>query len=433
MEDLDFETGINIGSNYYPESMHLDEEIFAPFEGVENFVIPENPKYAESHQLDTSFILKKLKARYPKLTGFKHVSTYPAGIDELRPFIDFAKDNPEKSFDVVLDPDIFFPMSTNSYPYYQSFTIIDDDFAIVYRRDFIRQMPMCFLFFNSFEEVKTKFFTKDFRKHCAGIYELSMQNNRYVINPMEVKYVEEPILEEEIKNKIQNDMDCFFKNGLFYKENNLPRKRGLIVHGPHGNGKTSLIKSVVTRYPETCRVFIDCRIFEQGLGEFLNSVFPKDIDKIVVFEDVESISEGGHRSYGKRSSFLNFIDGPKTMENTLFIATTNHPDLVDPALIDRPSRFDRIYKVDLPNAACREKFLLKYFPELKNSPEELKNFVDDTKDFSGAYFKELFIVVGIQNSTLPEAIQDLKKQIKVRRNGKFDNVRGMSLHHHDND
>jgi hypothetical protein len=371
--------------------------------------------------------LKNLKRRYPQLTNFKKVSTYDYNTTNLKPFINYMKENPKKCFDVIMHEDIFFTNEVTDVPYYSSFTILDKDFAFVYKRNIFDRSSCCYVFFNDYNLIKEKFFKEDIRKYAPGTYELQVVNHNYTLIPMDIKYVESPILDEKISKQIHKDIDCFFDNKKFYNDNNLPRKRGLIVHGPHGNGKTTLVKDVVTQYNETYRVFVDCRLFDQGLSEYLAKVFPEDKDKILVFEDVESISEGGSRSYSKRSSFLNFIDGPKTMENTLFIATTNHPDLVDPALIDRPSRFDRVYKVSLPNKECRKRFLLKYFPELEENKEELTKCVLDTKDFSGAYFKELFIVVGVQKSTLAEAIADLRKQIKVRREGKFDESKPMGL------
>jgi len=394
---------------------------------MDSFALPESPNYTNVSNLDLGGYLSNLKKRYPKLSRFSHVTSYYTG-DELIPFLKYLKENPKSVSDVILGPEIFYEEKFREYPNYRSFSIIEDDFAFILKRDYIRQDAVAFLFFNNYQLIKDKFFKTDITKYDPNIYELVIENNQYALNKIDVRYVEKPIFEKEILENIESDIRCFFDNKQFYVDNNLPRKRGLIVHGPHGNGKTSLVKDILTRYKDTYRILIDCRIFDQSVSEYINKVFPENGDKIVVFEDVESISEGGDRAYSKRSSFLNFIDGPKTMENTLFLATTNHPDLVDPALIDRPSRFDRIYKVDLPNEECRKQFLLKYFPELKKeSKDVLDKYIQDTKDFSGAYFKELFIVTGIQKCSLPEAISNLRKQIKVRRNKKFDNSKGVGL------
>jgi hypothetical protein len=387
------------------------------------YFIDENPVYTiDDNSPDFSKLIKELKKRYPKLSTFKKVSTYLPHLEDLKPFITFLKENPKKCFDVVLDQDIFYPSSIKEdIPYYHSFTIIDEDFSLVFKRDFKRDCTLCCLiFFNDFETVKNKFFTHDIRKYSPGIYELRVGKNGFYTEAVTIKNIEDPILEDQIMTKLNKDISLFFKNKEFYEKNNLPKKRGVIIHGPHGNGKTSLIKKIISDYPDSYRLIVDCKIFDQSLSEFIEKIFPENKDKIIIFEDVEAISEGrGQYQYSNRSSFLNFIDGPRTLENTLFIATTNYPELIDPALIDRPSRFDKIYKIDLPNENSRKKFLLKYFPYLEKDSCHLDYLVNETKNFSGAYFKELFILVGIQGSTLEEAVADLKKQIKINKNKNY--------------
>lgn len=193
-----------------------------------------------------------------------------------------------------------------------------------------------------------------------------------------------------------------------------------IVH--HNCGKTSFVKYLLSKYPNTHCLFVDTGMhFSTELFDYIKKVFPEESRKIIVFEDVESINQG-ERTYSKRSSFLNFIDGAKTSENTMFLATTNYIDLVDEALADRPSRFDKRYHIGLPGKKSRKEFLEKFFPELKHpeNKEKLEKLIDKTNNFSGAYFKELFIMVGIQKTTLEEAVDSLSKQIKNFKDKKFD-------------
>ena len=54
-----------------------------------------------------------------------------------------------------------------------------------------------------------------------------------------------------------------------------------------------------------------------------------------------------------RSFFLNQLDGFAHNDGILTLATTNHPDRLDPAIVDRPSRFDRKYHFGLPALRAR--------------------------------------------------------------------------------
>jgi len=401
-----------------------------------NFFIEENPNYNKIDRLDYSEKLQGFKERYPELTKFKKIASLGSGSYYIDPFIKYAAKHPEECKDVMLDGSHFtqWEEKDKDIPYFQTMTILNDKFGFLYRRNAINDSSTVVLFFNDEEYIHEKFYKEEDLKYAPGIYELAVANNNYILKKIEIKYLSKPILDDKLSEMLGDDITCFFDNEDFYRNNpieSLPYKRGIIIYGPHGNGKTTFIKHILGEYTDSYRLLIDSGMhFSPELFDFINHVFPKKGKKIIVFEDVESISEGNEgRSYAKRSSFLNFIDGPKTMESTMFLATTNHIDLVDEALADRPSRFDKRYRIGLPSKKARAKFLIKFFPELKKEKKRLEELVGSTKDFSGAYFKELFIMVGIQRTTLEEAVKTLSKQIKNFKDKKFDpkSSRGIGL------
>lgn len=57
---------------------------------------------------------------------------------------------------------------------------------------------------------------------------------------------------------------------------------------------------------------------------------------VMIFEDLDSLINAKNRSF-----FLNQLDGLESNDGLLIIGTTNHLELIDPALRSRPSRFDR--------------------------------------------------------------------------------------------
>ena len=77
------------------------------------------------------------------------------------------------------------------------------------------------------------------------------------------------------------------------------------------------------------------------------------------------------------------------------VASTNHPENLDPAILERPSRFDRKFHFDLPTTAARESFAklwnIRLETELKLSTEEIERVVEITDQFSYAYIRELFV------------------------------------------
>src|SRR2546426_1041679 len=69
---------------------------------------------------------------------------------------------------------------------------------------------------------------------------------------------------------------------------------------------------------------------------------------LVVLEDLDALIEDQNRAF-----LLNELDGFADNEGVVVIASTNHPEKLDPAILDRPSRFDRKYRFDLPALAER--------------------------------------------------------------------------------
>lgn len=77
------------------------------------------------------------------------------------------------------------------------------------------------------------------------------------------------------------------------------------------------------------------------------------------------------------------------------LATTNHPERLDPAILDRPSRFDRRYHFELPAEAERRTFIASWNgalqEEMRLSDAAAQALAGLTDDFSFAYLKELFL------------------------------------------
>jgi len=83
-------------------------------------------------------------------------------------------------------------------------------------------------------------------------------------------------------------------------------------------------------------------------------------------------------------------------EGILTIATTNHPELIDDAILNRPSRFDMKYKFRLPSYELRKIYISKWIVKTKNLhgidfKNELfvREMAEQTEGFSFAFMKEL--------------------------------------------
>jgi ATPase family associated with various cellular activities (AAA) len=201
------------------------------------------------------------------------------------------------------------------------------------------------------------------------------------------------ILKGSLKQDIREDLEQFFAARSVYERYNIPWKRGIIFIGPPGNGKTHAVKAIlnVTRYP--C-LYVKSFNSEYGTDESnIHTVFERARQTapcVLVLEDLDSLLTSQNRS-----NFLNELDGFATNVGIVTLATTNHPERLDPSILDRPSRFDRKYPFDLPEPPERLAYIIHWNASLEDtlriSDEVAAELSVLTEGFSFAYLKELFL------------------------------------------
>ncbi|RDW82684.1 hypothetical protein BP6252_03796 [Coleophoma cylindrospora] len=208
------------------------------------------------------------------------------------------------------------------------------------------------------------------------------------------------ILNQDMKANLIKDVQGFFDNEKLYTNLAVPWKRGLILHGVPGNGKTISIKALIntlyTRPDPVSSLYIKsftcCAGEKFAIGEIFKRA-RKMAPCLLILEDLDSLVRDKTRSY-----FLNEVDGLESNDGILMIGSTNHLDALDPAIAKRPSRFDRKYHFKLPNEAERSAYCQFWRKKLIDSdmvefPEELCDIVAKlTEGFSFAYLKELFVI-----------------------------------------
>ena len=138
---------------------------------------------------------------------------------------------------------------------------------------------------------------------------------------------------------------------------------------------------------------------------------------MLVLEDLDSLLTPQNRSF-----FLNELDGFAANIGIVTLATTNHPERLDPAILDRPSRFDRKYPFDLPELAERKAYIAMWNdslkPKLRLSEEGEAKISELTEGFSFAYLKELFLsskmrwIANAQQGTMEEVMTEQVNKLR---------------------
>jgi len=203
------------------------------------------------------------------------------------------------------------------------------------------------------------------------------------------------VLNEEILTLVKKDSEAFISRRDWFLKNNLPFRRGYLFHGPPGNGKTSVIKVLLSSLQMNA---YKIRLFSKNIGDnILEAMFEtaqKNGPSVVVLEDLDRAfpKTGETQARLNMHTLLNCLDGLTSQEGVITIATANEPTILDRAILKRPGRFDRVVFFDNPDHPTRIKYFLKKAPYL--NADALGPASDVTEGSSFAQLQETYILAG---------------------------------------
>ncbi len=202
---------------------------------------------------------------------------------------------------------------------------------------------------------------------------------------------------EEAKEELQ-DIIKFLKNPKRFQKLGGKLPKGVLLYGAPGTGKTLLAKAVageagVAFFSASASEFVEMFV---GVGAArVRDLFEqakKNSPAIIFIDELDAVGRrrfagigGGH---DEREQTLNQLlielDGFESKQGIILMASTNRPDVLDPALI-RPGRFDRHVAVPAPDLKGREEILKVHAKKVKLSAEvDLHTVAKGTPGFVGA-------------------------------------------------
>ena len=232
---------------------------------------------------------------------------------------------------------------------------------------------------------------KAFRGHV-----LSVERNCY--GGVDVKFHSLPavnreqiILPAEVLDRIERHTIVFSTHAKRLTAAGRHLKRGILLHGQPGTGKTFSAMYLASRMPGRT-VFL---LTGEGMGSIETACNMARIlePATIILEDVDLIgTQRDGQMVGANAllfELLNQMDGLADDADILFLLTTNRPDVLEPALAARPGRIDQAIAVPLPDEDCRRRLFALYSDGLTLSVERLDEFIHKMDGVSAAFIREL--------------------------------------------
>jgi hypothetical protein len=203
------------------------------------------------------------------------------------------------------------------------------------------------------------------------------------------------VLDATTRRLVKTDFELFFKREEWFRQHNLPYRRGYLLWGPPGNGKSATIR-IMAAHPHIQAYALDLSDAEEKSSRLFR-LFEKaamSAPALVILEDLDrAFPSEGKRTTERMVSFqtlLNCLDGVGTQDGVIVVATANNPTCLDAAILKRPGRFDRVVQFRNPDEELRREYYRRFNPILAG--EQFEIAINRTEGFSFAQLRETYIL-----------------------------------------
>jgi len=234
--------------------------------------------------------------------------------------------------------------------------------------------------------------------------------------PRRKRPFESVVLEEGLANKILSDVKEFRNARTWYLDRGIPYRRGYMLHGPPGTGKTSFVQALAGELDFNIAMLSLSQhgLHDDLLNRLLLHVPPRTIvlleDADAAFTNRKQRDEDGYAGGTITfSGLLNALDGVASAEERVVFMTTNHIDRLDEALI-RPGRIDMMVRLGEATEWQMSQMWDRFYATLDEDGSRKKLFLERV----GAY--------GIHDSISTAALQGLFLYNKDDPDGAVDMV-----------
>lgn len=205
-------------------------------------------------------------------------------------------------------------------------------------------------------------------------------------------------LPESASDEIVEEIRRFRARRASFEALGYLHKRGVLLWGPAGSGKTStvmLLCDLIVSGEDGIAVYADHPELTARCLQLLRRIEP-DRPLLVIFEDLDAlVARFGENEY------LALLDGEAQVNNVVSVATTNYPERLDRRFVDRPGRFASIRYIGMPGRPAREAYIIAKCPQLANG--NLEAFLAASEGLSIDHLREMIVLTQCDEMPLEEA------------------------------
>ena len=235
----------------------------------------------------------------------------------------------------------------------------------------------------------------------AGAYTLGVGMGGPFASPVQLKDEELIAFENGPSQEIMSEIHQFWGLQARYAKLGVPYRRGVLMHGVPGTGKSGLVRMICDRVVENDGLVILVKRARDFTGWLptLNNTEPNR-HVVVVLEDLDEIYE-----YDEQEC-LQMLDGiGNDRPGLLFLATTNFLSEI-PSRIYRPSRFDLLIEVGAPNAGVREQYVRSLCERFEVDYRD--DIVEASEGLSFAHLKEILVSCLLYERSVAQMVERMK-------------------------
>ncbi len=232
-----------------------------------------------------------------------------------------------------------------------------------------------------------------------------------VITPVNLVTDNLLVLEDFPVEHVVSNIKKFWAKAAQYKRNGLIHKRGILLEGPPGTGKTSISNLIAKFFVENGGVVFfggAANIGNTAMGEAIKHF--RDIQNNPLLVVVEEFDHVMLKAQWK-DAMMQLMDGADQIDNVVYLLSTNFIEKIDQRFTKRPSRVDEIIHVGSPSEKTRKAYLKVMLEMYEGSAAEVDEWAKATEGLLLSHLKEAVIAVKILDHPLAATVERLRAMV----------------------